>query len=193
MRRPGVEIEIRDADGKPVRPGVRGEQVSGEYLGKGSRVGADGFFPTRDGGWIDDEGYVFLEGRADDIIVRGGENMSPGEIEDVLIEHPLRRGLRGGRRARRAVGRSGGRRDRRQARDPGERGRAARVREAAAALVARAPVRRVPRRAALQRREAFASICILGNFWRAGRDSNPRPSGSKSDPGSARNPRRSKG
>jgi long-chain acyl-CoA synthetase len=91
---PGVEIEIRDADGKAVGPGVRGEicvrgeQVSGEYLGKGTRVGADGFFPTRDGGWIDDEGYLFLEGRADDIIVRGGENMSPGEIEDVLIEHP---------------------------------------------------------------------------------------------------------
>jgi long-chain acyl-CoA synthetase len=91
---PGVEIEIRDADGKRVGPGVRGEicvrgdQVSGEYLGKGSRVGADGFFPTRDAGWIDEEGYLFLEGRADDIIVRGGENMSPGEIEDALLEHP---------------------------------------------------------------------------------------------------------
>jgi acyl-CoA synthetase (AMP-forming)/AMP-acid ligase II len=91
---PGVEIEIRDADGKPVGPGVRGEicvrgeQVSGEYLGKGSRVGSGGFFPTRDAGWIDEEGYLFLEGRADDIIVRGGENMSPGEIEEVLIEHP---------------------------------------------------------------------------------------------------------
>jgi AMP-binding enzyme C-terminal domain len=62
--------------------------VSGEYLGEGSRVGTDGFFPTRDGGWIDEEGYLFLEGRADDIIVRGGENMSPGEFEEVLIEHP---------------------------------------------------------------------------------------------------------
>ena len=62
--------------------------MSGEYLGKGTRVGSDGFFPTRDAGWIDEEGYLFLEGRADDIIVRGGENMSPGEIEDVLLEHP---------------------------------------------------------------------------------------------------------
>ena len=91
---PGIELEIRDADGKPVGPRergeicVRGEQVSGEYLGKGTRVGSDGFFPTRDAGWIDEEGYLFLEGRADDIIVRGGENMSPGEIEDVLLEHP---------------------------------------------------------------------------------------------------------
>lgn len=90
---PSVEIEIRDEDGKAVGPGVRGEiyvrgeQVSGEYLGKGTRVGADGFFPTRDGGWLDADGYLFLEGRVDDIIVRGGENMSPGEIEDVLLEH----------------------------------------------------------------------------------------------------------
>ncbi|MGH0031021.1 MAG: class I adenylate-forming enzyme family protein [Myxococcota bacterium] len=90
---PTVEIEIRDEDGKPLPPGqrgeicVRGEQVSGEYLGKGTRTGTDGFFPTRDGGWLDEEGYLVLEGRIDDIIVRGGENMSPGEIEDVLLEH----------------------------------------------------------------------------------------------------------
>ena len=37
---------------------------------------------------MDAEGYLFLEGRADDVIVRGGENMSPGEIEDVMLEHP---------------------------------------------------------------------------------------------------------
>jgi acyl-coenzyme A synthetase/AMP-(fatty) acid ligase len=37
---------------------------------------------------VDEAGYVFLEGRADDVIVRGGENISPGEIEDVLLEHP---------------------------------------------------------------------------------------------------------
>jgi acyl-CoA synthetase (AMP-forming)/AMP-acid ligase II len=91
---PSVEIEVRDEEGRPVPPGVsgeicvRGEQVSGEYLGKASRVGPDGFFPTRDAGSIDAEGYVFLEGRIDDVIVRGGENMSPGEIEDVLLEHP---------------------------------------------------------------------------------------------------------
>jgi len=90
---PAVEIEIRDEDGKPVGPGVRGEihvrgeQVSGEYLGRGSGVLPDGFFPTRDGGWLDEEGYLFLEGRVDDVIVRGGENLSPGEIEDVLCGH----------------------------------------------------------------------------------------------------------
>ena len=90
---PGVEIEIRDEAGQALPAGgrgeihVRGEQVSGEYLGKGSRVLEDGFFPTRDGGWLDEGGYLFLTGRVDDIIVRGGENMSPGEIEDVLLEH----------------------------------------------------------------------------------------------------------
>ena len=90
---PGVEIEIRDDEGRPVPPGasgevyVRGEQVSGEYLGRGSNVGKDGWFPTRDGGSIDAEGYLFLEGRIDDVIVRGGENLSPGEIEEILLEH----------------------------------------------------------------------------------------------------------
>jgi len=91
---PNLEIEIRDAEGKPLPAGshgeicVRGEQVSGEYLGRASRTGADGFFPTADGGFVDDEGFLYLEGRIDDVIVRGGENMSPGEIEDVLIAHP---------------------------------------------------------------------------------------------------------
>src|SRR5262245_20261277 len=90
---PSVELEIRDDEGRCLASGergeiyVRGEQVSGEYLGRGSRVLGDGFFPTRDAGWLDAEGYLFLEGRADDVIVRGGENMSPGEIEDVLTAH----------------------------------------------------------------------------------------------------------
>jgi acyl-CoA synthetase (AMP-forming)/AMP-acid ligase II len=91
---PGIELEIRDAEGKPVGPGergeicVRGEQVSGEYLGRASRLGPDGWFPTNDGGFLDEGGYLYVEGRIDDVIVRGGENLSPGEIEDVLLEHP---------------------------------------------------------------------------------------------------------
>ncbi|MCH7869352.1 MAG: acyl--CoA ligase [Myxococcales bacterium] len=90
---PSIEVEIRDDEGKTLGPGergeifVRGEQVSGEYQGKGSLLLDDGFFPTRDGGYLDDEGYLYVEGRIDDIIVRGGENMSPGEIEDVLLDH----------------------------------------------------------------------------------------------------------
>ena len=90
---PTVEIEIRDEDGQPLPPGeageiyVRGEQVSGEYKER-SALDAEGWFPTRDAGYMDEEGYLFLSGRADDVIVRGGENMSPGEIEDVLLTHP---------------------------------------------------------------------------------------------------------
>ena len=90
---PGIEIEIRDDDGNVLGAEehgevyVRGEQVSGEYEGRGSLVDENGWFPTRDAGYLDEGGFLFLEGRADDIIVRGGENMSPGEIEDVLIEH----------------------------------------------------------------------------------------------------------
>lgn len=91
---PTIEVSIRDADtGEVLPPGgrglihVRGEQVSGEYRGKGSLLDEEGWFNTRDGGYLDDAGYLFLEGRMDDVIVRGGENMSPGEIEDVLIAH----------------------------------------------------------------------------------------------------------
>ena len=90
---PGIELEIRDDDGSVLPVGergeiyVRGEQVSGEYEGRGSVVDNDGWFPTRDAGFVDAEGFLFIDGRADDVIVRGGENMSPGEIEDVLLEH----------------------------------------------------------------------------------------------------------
>ncbi len=90
---PGIELSIRDADGQVVADGiageiwVRGDQVSGEYVG-GSGVAADGWFRTRDAGHVDVAGFLFVHGRLDDVIVRGGENLSPGEIEDVLVGHP---------------------------------------------------------------------------------------------------------
>jgi len=89
---PTIELEIRDEEGRCCAPGeageiyVRGDQVSGEYRER-SALDADGWFPTRDAGYLDDEGFLFLSGRADDVIVRGGENISPGEIEDVLLTH----------------------------------------------------------------------------------------------------------
>jgi long-chain acyl-CoA synthetase len=91
---PGVEIEVRDERGRLLEAGqrglvfVRGAQVSGEYRDTGSQLDAGGWFATRDQGWVDHDGYVFLDGRADDVIVRGGENISPGEIEAVLRMHP---------------------------------------------------------------------------------------------------------
>jgi acyl-CoA synthetase (AMP-forming)/AMP-acid ligase II len=90
---PTVELQVRDAAGAVLgsqQSGfvfVRGPQVSGEYRGLGSLLDADGWFPTQDRGWVDAEGYVFLDGRADDVIVRGGENISPGEVEEALLLH----------------------------------------------------------------------------------------------------------
>lgn len=87
---PHLELEIRDENEAAVPAGVvgeiwvRGSQVSGEYEGR-KVIRDDGWFPTNDAGWIDDEGFLFVEGRLDDVIVRGGENISPAEIEDVLI------------------------------------------------------------------------------------------------------------
>ena len=86
---PTIELDIRREDGTPCGPGeqgeihVRGEQVSGEYLHK-KAIADDGWFATNDAGWLDDGGYLFVDGRLDDVIVRGGENISPGEIEDML-------------------------------------------------------------------------------------------------------------
>jgi len=91
---PGIEVQIRAGDGTVLGPGepgelyVRGEQVSGRYTGIGSVLDADGWFPTRDVAYLDGEGYLFIGGRSDDTIIRGGENIAPAEIEDVLVEHP---------------------------------------------------------------------------------------------------------
>ena len=89
---PGIELRLVKADGTDAGVGelgeiwVRGPQVSGQYLGQADR-GADDWFATRDEGEVDVDGYLYLHGRMDDVIVRGGENISPGEIEDVLREH----------------------------------------------------------------------------------------------------------
>lgn len=91
---PGIELAIRGEDGGLLPANVagdlwvRGAQVSGEYVGVGSVLDPDGWFYTRDRGWLDDEGYLFIEGRTDDTIIRGGENIAPAEIEDVLVQHP---------------------------------------------------------------------------------------------------------
>ena len=91
---PGVEVLIRDEGGRSVPAGtpgqlwVRGAQVSGEYRGHGSALDPDGWFDTRDQAHLDEDGYLYIEGRSDDTIIRGGENIAPAEIEDVLQQHP---------------------------------------------------------------------------------------------------------
>ncbi|ODU07637.1 MAG: AMP-dependent synthetase [Pseudonocardia sp. SCN 72-86] len=88
---PSVELVVRDADGTPVVSGqvgeiwVRGDHIAGEYAG-GRDLSPDGWFRTRDRGWLDAGGYLYLDGRLDDVIVRGGENIAPAEVEDVLLE-----------------------------------------------------------------------------------------------------------
>ncbi|MFW0785631.1 fatty acid--CoA ligase family protein [Gordonia sp. CPCC 206044] len=90
---PGIEVAIRDEHGGSVPTGVeglvfvRGDQISGEY-GSRSVLDDEGWFPTRDLGRLDADGYLYIEGRADDTIIRGGENIAPAEVEDVLLEYP---------------------------------------------------------------------------------------------------------
>ncbi|MBV9720422.1 MAG: long-chain fatty acid--CoA ligase, partial [Mycobacterium sp.] len=90
---PGIELQIRDENGTVLPSGetgelfVRGDQVSGRYTGIGSVLDADGWFPTKDIATLDADGYLFIGGRSDDTIIRGGENIAPAELEDVLIEH----------------------------------------------------------------------------------------------------------
>lgn len=87
-----VEVKIRDESDVPVPAGevgmiyLRGEQIAGEYA-TGSLLDAAGWFCTRDRGSLDADGYLFIEGRADDTIIRGGENIAPAEIEEVLLAH----------------------------------------------------------------------------------------------------------
>ncbi|MDQ1696540.1 MAG: hypothetical protein QOJ03_1893 [Frankiaceae bacterium] len=89
---PGIELQIRSDDGEPCQPGtagqlwVRGEQVAGEYRGQTDTT--DSWFCTRDQARLDADGFLFIDGRVDDTIIRGGENIAPAEIEEVLLQHP---------------------------------------------------------------------------------------------------------
>ncbi|MEO9181064.1 MAG: AMP-binding protein [Acidimicrobiales bacterium] len=67
---------------------IRGASVIRRYEGKGyeDRFDADGWLGTRDLGYLDDDGYLFLVGRSDDVINRGGEKIFPREIEELVLE-----------------------------------------------------------------------------------------------------------
>jgi acyl-CoA synthetase (AMP-forming)/AMP-acid ligase II len=92
----GAEVQVRDSDGRPVPPGttgqiwIRGAGVIDAYAGgRGAgRFDAGGWLDTRDLGYLDEDGFLFLAGRSDDVINRGGEMMYPREIEEVLIADP---------------------------------------------------------------------------------------------------------
>lgn len=95
----GVEIEVRDPatgaavpTGQPGEIWVRSDQVMGGYWGKPDATEAvltsDGWYKSGDGGHIDADGYVYVTDRIKDMIISGGENIYPAEIERVLAEHP---------------------------------------------------------------------------------------------------------
>jgi acyl-CoA synthetase (AMP-forming)/AMP-acid ligase II len=92
---PDVEVRIVDDDGRDVGQDEVGEiqvrtpRVMKGYAGQeASPLTADGWLPTRDMGWVDADGYVYIAGRKDDMIIRGGENIAPAEVETVLMSHP---------------------------------------------------------------------------------------------------------
>src|SRR5262245_50611098 len=92
---PDVEVRIVDEDGRAMPAGEVGEihvrtprAMKGYAGAKESPFTADGWLPTRDMGWMDDDGYLYVAGRKDDMIIRGGENIAPAEVEAVLVSHP---------------------------------------------------------------------------------------------------------
>jgi O-succinylbenzoic acid--CoA ligase len=93
----GAELRIQDEQGEILSSGsageicIRGAMVAEGYLGNPSLSAerfVDGWFLTGDVGRIDNNGFLHVLGRRDDMIVTGGENVYPSEIEDVLIRHP---------------------------------------------------------------------------------------------------------
>jgi acyl-CoA synthetase (AMP-forming)/AMP-acid ligase II len=93
-----VELKIVDGDGHSLPTNeigeilARGKRIMSGYWQNDQKTAqaltADGWLKTGDKGWIDEDGYVYLAGRGDDMIIRGGENISPEEVEDVLHAHP---------------------------------------------------------------------------------------------------------
>ncbi len=76
---PGGRVDVQDAEGKTCAPGVVGELKIWR---------SDAWVPTKDLGKVDEDGYFFHAGRADDVIISAGWTMSAVEIEDAVLKHP---------------------------------------------------------------------------------------------------------
>ena len=112
---PGWDVQILDEDERPVAGGERGEiclraRSNPHYpLGYWSNEEATAetfggeWFHTKDAARIDEDGYVWYEGRADDVIIAAGYRIGPFEVESACLEHPAVRRGGGGRLARRAA------------------------------------------------------------------------------------------
>jgi len=95
----GGELLIRGENGKSLPPGEVGEvymrligadpsKPTYEYVGAQSRRLPDGFESLGDFGWVDEDGYLYIADRRTDLIISGGRNIYPAEIEAALLEHP---------------------------------------------------------------------------------------------------------
>jgi long-chain acyl-CoA synthetase len=93
----GQELRIVDADGNQMGPGETGELlIRGENLMQGyykdpeatAEVLRDGWLHTGDLAYLDDDGYLFLVGRKKELIIRGGANIYPADVEAVIYRHP---------------------------------------------------------------------------------------------------------
>jgi fatty-acyl-CoA synthase len=89
----GTIVRLYDDDGKPVEPGETGRIFVGNemqfegYTGGGNKDVVDGLLSSGDVGHFDADGRLFVDGRDDDMIVSGGENVFPAEVEDLLSGH----------------------------------------------------------------------------------------------------------
>jgi acyl-CoA synthetase (AMP-forming)/AMP-acid ligase II/acyl carrier protein len=93
----GPEIAVLGPDGASLGAGemgevvIRGPNVTRGYVNNpaaNQEAYVDGWFRTGDQGYLDDEGYLFLTGRLKELINRGGEKISPREVDEVLMDHP---------------------------------------------------------------------------------------------------------
>jgi acyl-CoA synthetase (AMP-forming)/AMP-acid ligase II len=93
----GLRVRIMDKDGNDLGNDRRGEvAIQGANVFRGydnnpeanARAFVGGWFRTGDEGWLDEDCYLHLTGRIKDIIIRGGENIAPHEIDEVLLKHP---------------------------------------------------------------------------------------------------------
>ena len=95
---PGIELAILDADGKRLPPGEVGEIAtrSGSNMvgywnlpeATAKTLDSDGWLRTGDAGYMDKDGYLYIHDRIKDMIISGGENIYPAEVESALCDHP---------------------------------------------------------------------------------------------------------
>jgi len=93
----GLRISIMDKQGNHLGTNQRGEvAIQGANVFRGyennpeanARAFVDGWFRTGDEGYLDADCYLYLTGRMKDIIIRGGENIAPHEVDEILLRHP---------------------------------------------------------------------------------------------------------